>query len=70
MLEQHYGRKDDESEKVVKALFDELKLADIFVKYEDETHKQLLALIDEVDEASIPKSVFTKFLAKIFKRAK
>jgi farnesyl diphosphate synthase len=71
LLDENYGRKDAAKEAKVKALYNELKLAEIYQKYEEERVGEIKKLIDEVDETEgLKKSVFEAFLAKIYKRSK
>lgn len=71
VLEQNYGRKDDAKEKVIKKLYDELKLEQVYQEYEEKFVSELRARIASVDESEgLKKSVFEAFLAKIYKRSK
>ena len=65
--EANYGRNDTKCVAAVKQLYAELKLADVFARYEDDTHKQLQAAIAR--STAVPPAVFQMFLSKIFKRA-
>ncbi len=68
VLEEHYGKKSEESVHAVKALYRELKLKELFDEYEEETYKSLTAQIDTV--TAIPPECFTSLLMKIYKRDK
>ncbi|CAM1508231.1 Fc.00g050790.m01.CDS01 [Cosmosporella sp. VM-42] len=71
ILEQNYGQKDDEKEKVVKKLYDDLKLKDIYEEYEEKRVGEIKSLINNIDESEgLKKTVFEAFLAKIYKRSK
>lgn len=71
VLEENYGRKDATCEKKIKALYEELKLQDIYAKYEEERVAELRKKIDAVDESGgLKKGVFEEFLRKIYKRSK
>ncbi|KAK7430396.1 hypothetical protein QQZ08_003144 [Neonectria magnoliae] len=71
ILEENYGRKDDAKEKVIKKLFDELKLEQRYLDYEDKFVTDIRSRIANVDESEgLKKSVFEAFLAKIYKRTK
>ncbi|KPM36356.1 Farnesyl pyrophosphate synthase [Neonectria ditissima] len=70
-LAENYGRKDDAKEKVVKKLFDELKLEQRYLDYEEKFVTGIRARIANIDESEgLKKSVFEAFLAKIYKRTK
>ncbi|KAJ5223341.1 Farnesyl-pyrophosphate synthetase [Penicillium chermesinum] len=71
ILDASYGRKDKEQEAKVKAVFNELKLDQLYKEYEENVVTDLRAKIAAVDEASgLKKEVFESFLAKIYKRTK
>jgi farnesyl diphosphate synthase len=71
ILEENYGRKDDAKERVVKKLFDELKLEQLYQQYEEKFVTDIRARIANIDESEgLKKSVFEAFLAKIYKRSK
>lgn len=73
ILDQNYGRKDKECEAKVKALFEELKLREIYAEYEEKAYKQLNEMIETIPEGgekTLKKEVFTGFLAKIYQRQK
>lgn len=71
ILDASYGRKDKEHEAKVKAVFNELKLEELYKEYEEKVVGELRTKIAAVDEASgLKKEVFESFLAKIYKRTK
>lgn len=71
ILEENYGQKDDEKEKTIKKLYDDMGLKKRFEDYEERTAQELKAKIAEIDESSgMKRSVFEAFLAKIYKRSK
>lgn len=71
ILEENYGRKDNDKEAVIKKLFDEMKLDERYREYEDKVVGDIKNMIDNVDESEgLKKSVFEAFLAKIYKRSK
>ncbi|KAF7554245.1 hypothetical protein G7Z17_g3091 [Cylindrodendrum hubeiense] len=71
VLEENYGRKNDDNEKVVKKLFDELKLEERYLAYEEKVVGEIRARIANIDESEgLKKSIFEAFLAKIYKRTK
>jgi len=70
ILDTHYGRKNEESIQVVKALYYELNLKGLFEEYEEASYKRLTEAIESLNDPSLPASVFTKFINKIYKRNK
>ena len=71
VLEDNYGRKDQEKEANVKKLYDELNLDQIYKNYEEKRVGEIRQKIAAVDESEgLKKTVFESFLAKIYKRSK
>lgn len=71
VLDDNYGRKDAEKEKVVKKLFEELNIAQLYLDYEDKIVAELREKISKVDESrGFKGSVLEAFLNKIYKRQK
>jgi farnesyl diphosphate synthase len=71
ILDENYGRKNKENEAVVKKLYDDLKLEQIYKDYEEKRVGEIRKLISEVDESEgLKKTVFESFLGKIYKRSK
>lgn len=71
LLEENYGQKDKTKEAVVKKLYDDLKLEQIYKDYEDKRVGEIRKMISEVDESEgLKKTVFESFLGKIYKRSK
>lgn len=71
LLDTHYGKKDDESEKKVKELYKELDVAGHYHKYEQDSIKEIEGLIEKVDESTgMKREVLTGFLKKIAGRTK
>ncbi|KAF1346089.1 ERG20 farnesyl diphosphate synthase [Delphinella strobiligena] len=71
VLEENYGRKNKDNEAKVKALFNELKLDQVYHAYEEEKVGEIRKMIDAVDETDgLKKAVFEEFLRKIYKRSK
>ena len=71
VLEQNYGRKDQNCEAKVKKLFDELRLDEDYKKYEEARVTELREKIDNIDTSEgLQKEVFNEFLRKIYKRTK
>lgn len=71
LLDENYGKKDDESEARVKKLFNELEIPKIYQEYEEDVVSRLRAQIDNLDESrGLKKEVLTSFLGKVYKRSK
>lgn len=71
VLDENYGRKDAEKEKVVKKLFNELNIEKIYLDYEEKVVSELRTKISQVDESrGFKGSVLETFLNKIYKRQK
>ncbi|KAK9808336.1 hypothetical protein WJX73_003383 [Symbiochloris irregularis] len=67
-IEEHYGKDNDRSIAAVKAVYQELQLEDVFLKYEQESYDELLGIISQ--QQLLPSAIFTTFLKKIYKRTK
>ena len=71
VLEENYGRKDKEMEGRVKKVFEELRLQERYLAYEQKEVDKIRGLISAVDESEgLKKEVFESFLGKIYKRSK
>lgn len=71
VLEDNYGRKSQECEKRVKALFSELELEREYKEYEESRVTEIKEKIAQLDESEgLKKGVFEEFLRKIYKRSK
>ncbi|QBM89527.1 farnesyl diphosphate synthase [Metschnikowia aff. pulcherrima] len=71
ILDENYGKKDDQSEQRVKDLFAELEIPKIYEQYEEEVVSKLRAQIEKIDESrGLKKEVLTSFLGKVYKRSK
>ncbi|EED17772.1 farnesyl-pyrophosphate synthetase [Talaromyces stipitatus ATCC 10500] len=71
LLDEAYGRKDSALEAKVKALYNDIKLEQHYLKFEEQRVGQLRQQIEAVDESEgLKKEVFSAFLEKIYKRSK
>ncbi|KAF3985464.1 hypothetical protein FT663_05052 [Candidozyma haemuli var. vulneris] len=71
LLDENYGKKDDESEARVKKLFNELEISKLYHEYEEDVVGRLRKQIDNLDESrGLKKDVLTAFLGKVYKRSK
>ncbi|RCK55015.1 Farnesyl pyrophosphate synthase [Candida viswanathii] len=71
LLDDNYGKKDDESEQRCKDLFKSMGIEKIYHDYEESIVAKLREQIDKVDESrGLKKDVLTAFLGKVYKRSK
>lgn len=71
ILDDNYGKKDNDAEAKVKEVFNELELQKDYFNYEDSVVVKLRASIDQIDESrGFKKKVLESFLKKIYKRQK
>ena len=68
ILEKNYGQNDKQKVAIVKELYAQLGLEDIFKKYEEQSYKEIKSLLEEVKD--MPTEVFEFLLRKIYKRGK
>ena len=68
-LEENYGRNDGEKVRNVKRVYDELNLKDEYLRFEEDSHREIMALIDRTT-GTLPKRMFTDFVEKIYRRQK
>lgn len=71
LLDENYGRKDSAKEAVCKELFQELKIDQIYLQYEESVAQELKKRIAAVDESrGFKLDVLSSFLNKVYKRSK
>jgi farnesyl diphosphate synthase len=71
IIDASYGRKDNELEAKVKAIYNELQLQRVYKEFEEKSVGELRAKIAALDESQgLKKEVFEAFLNKIYKRSK
>jgi farnesyl diphosphate synthase len=71
LLNEAYGRKDSALEAKIKVLYNDLKLEQHYLNFEEERVGKLRQQIAVVDESEgIKKEIFSAFLDKIYKRSK
>lgn len=68
ILEDNYGKWDDDKVAKVKALYKEMELPKVFEAYEEKSYELIQAKLEKV--TSVPRDVFVLFLKKIYKRNK
>ena len=67
-LEANYAKKDPKCEAKVKEVFGKLGLEAKFKAYEEESHAKIVANIGKI--SGMPTTIFSKLLARIYKRNK
>ncbi|KAF9232238.1 isoprenoid synthase domain-containing protein [Melanogaster broomeanus] len=77
VLDENYGQKDAGKETTVKALYDELRLREIYAVYEESAKERIDKLIQQIPEPEagidggvLRRAVFTSSLNKLYKRTK
>jgi farnesyl diphosphate synthase len=68
ILESNYGQHDQKKVEIVKKLYNDLNMRQIFNEYEEQSHKEILELIAGVDAATRKSLEF--LLSKTYKRSK
>ena len=69
-LSQNYGKKDASSVAIVKSIYAELGIAELFHKYECDTYSEICQDIKDLGDSVLPSAIFTFLLDKIYKRQK
>ena len=71
VLDENYGRKDEDKEAKCKEVFRELDIEGVYHDYEEKAVEVIRAKIAMVDESEgLKKEVFESFLKKIYKRSR
>ena len=71
ILEENYGKKDNECERKIKQLYTDLNLEGIYKEYEQNAIKEIRARIAQVDESKgLKRDVLENFLMRIAGRSK
>ena len=71
VLKENYGKKDSDCVKRVKAIYNELKLKDVFLQEEDQQYRDICKLIDDLkNKSQLNPKIFRQFLDKIYKSEK
>ena len=68
ILDENYGKNNESNVEAVKKVYHELNMEQIYREYEENSYKRISALIDQIDESILPKSMFVKFMNRIYKR--
>eukprot|EP01084_Bolivina_argentea_P014187 26519_1 len=69
ILKKHYGKNDNKDVEIVKNLFKELGLENVYYQWEMDSHNRLMNMIDTLD-GILPTEMFTVILDKLHKRKK
>ncbi|CAN4117840.1 unnamed protein product [Withania somnifera] len=69
LLHENYGKSDPACVANVKALYNDLKLEDVYLEYEEKTYEKLMNSIDAQPSKTV-QEVLKSFLEKIYKREK
>ncbi|XP_055807375.1 farnesyl pyrophosphate synthase-like isoform X2 [Solanum dulcamara] len=69
LLHENYGKDDLACVANVKALYNDLKLEDVYLEYEKNKYKELINLIEDQPSKAV-QAVLKSFLSKIYKRQK
>jgi len=67
LLAKHYAKEDPADVKIVKDIYRELNLENVFQRYEEQSFQELRALIQNTEH--VPKGVYQGLLEKIYKRS-
>lgn len=63
----HYGLKDESSVQLIKTLYKELGIPQLYADHEESSYKELTKLVKNI-ENDLPSVVFQGFMDKIYKR--
>lgn len=78
ILDANYGKKDSVAEQKVKDVFYQVGVPETFHKYEEDSYKKIIGLIETIPEGGLgadgevklKREIFKSFLDKIYKRQK
>jgi len=68
LLDENYGKKDAANVAVVKTVYNEIGIDEIYKKYESDSYERLCKMIEKVDHELLPRKMFTDFMHRIYKR--
>lgn len=71
-LDEHYGKckVGSKEELEIKKMYKDMKLEEIYQKYEQKSYDDIMTMKSGVEKANLPWSVFEVFLKKVYKRSK
>ena len=61
-IKANYGQKDPEKVAIVKNIYRDLNIEQVYRDYEEASYVRISALIETVDEAILPKQMFYDFM--------
>lgn len=67
LIQDHYGLKEESSVQLIKTLYKELNIPQLYADYEESSYKELTKLVKNI-EHDLPSVVFQGFMDKIYKR--
>jgi len=71
LLQQHYGRKEFESVKQVKDIYNQLNLENLFKEYENNAYNEILQFIDQMRSITdLPTAIFNEPFSQAYGRRK
>ncbi|KAF0384823.1 farnesyl pyrophosphate synthase [Gigaspora margarita] len=70
LLDKHYGKKNPEDVSIIKQVYKDLNLEELYREYEENSFTILTELISQLDENIIKKDIFLEYMNKIYKRTK
>lgn len=69
LLQENYAKKDPAKVAAVKAIYKELEIEKAYRDYEEQSYKDLIALINKLG-GDLSKEMFVSYANKIYKRIK
>ncbi|XP_070566289.1 farnesyl pyrophosphate synthase-like [Ptychodera flava] len=69
ILKENYGINDQEKVAVIKKLYEELKLKEAFLEFEEQSYENLMKLVEKC-HGDLPSDLFVNFAKRIYKRKK
>lgn len=67
IMSENYGKQDPENVKIIKDLYNELGVAELYAQYEEKSYKKIQSLILDLPK-EVPKELLHKISAVIYKR--
>ncbi|KAI8906014.1 isoprenoid synthase domain-containing protein [Gorgonomyces haynaldii] len=68
LLDANYGQKDAEKVKIVKQIYKDLNIEQVYHDYEEESYKRLTKMVEEIKHERLPQDMFITFMNRIYKR--
>ncbi|KAG9299600.1 hypothetical protein G9A89_020771 [Geosiphon pyriformis] len=70
LLDLNYGKKSPENVAIVKGVYRELNLENLYKEYEEKSYLHINELISKLEESELKPQVFITYMNKIYKRTK